>query len=51
MIYLLYTIHNCVIVCLFLMLVILLQAGKGGGIGGALGGGDLAAGLRRARSQ
>jgi len=37
MIYLLYTIH--VIVCLFLMLVILLQAGKGGGIGGALGGG------------
>ena len=35
MIYLLYTIH--VLVCLFLMLVILLQAGKGGGVG-ALGG-------------
>jgi preprotein translocase subunit SecG len=36
MIYLLYTIH--VIVCIFLMLVILLQAGKGGGIGAGLGG-------------
>ena len=33
---LLYTIH--ILVCLFLMLVILLQAGKGGGIG-ALGSG------------
>ena len=33
---LLYTIH--VLVCLFLMLVILLQAGKGGGMG-ALGSG------------
>src|SRR5689334_21948101 len=36
MIYLLYTIH--VIVCIFLMMVILLQAGKGGGIGAGLGG-------------
>jgi len=36
MIYLLYTIH--IIVCLFLMLVILLQAGKGGGVGAGLGG-------------
>src|SRR5262245_13785632 len=35
MIYLLYTIH--ILVCLFLMLVILLQAGKGGGMGGAFG--------------
>ena len=36
MIYLLYTIH--ITVCLFLMLVILLQAGKGGGVGAGLGG-------------
>ena len=35
MIYLLITIH--VIVCVFLMLVILLQAGKGGGVGAAFG--------------
>lgn len=35
MIYLLYTLH--VSVCLFLMLVILLQAGKGGGVGAAFG--------------
>src|SRR5215510_9507016 len=31
-----------VIVCLFLMLTVLLQSGKGGGMGGAFGGGNAA---------
>ena len=37
MIYLLYTIH--VIVCIFLILVVLLQQGKGADLAGAFGGG------------
>ena len=37
MIYLLYTIH--VLVCLFLILVVLLQTGKGADLAGAFGGG------------
>src|SRR3954464_7046777 len=31
-----------IIVCLFLMLTVLLQSGKGGGMGGAFGGGNAA---------
>jgi preprotein translocase subunit SecG len=37
-IYLLYTIH--VLVCLFLILVVLLQQGKGGGLAAGFGGGS-----------
>ena len=36
-----------VIVCLFLMLTVLLQSGKGGGMGGAFGGSKLRDGVRR----